>query len=217
MSQNKDVMIMAGTRKVLVGLGAVLVALAAFFAGAKEVKASDFDPAFYAAQYPDVVAAYGTDPNALYSHYLSFGKNEKRFKNAHEAASGVIEETPEQTTFVDVNLSGQSLVYYVEGQPVLTTSIVSGNESDGHNTPTGVFFIDTKVPGKYLVGPTWNVWVDRWMKFTGTVGIHDATWRSKFGGEIYKTNGSHGCVNIPHDVALKLYDMVDIGTMVVVH
>ena len=37
------------------------------------------------------------------------------------------------------------------------------------------------------------------------------------GGDIYTYNGSHGCVNLPHDVALKLYDMVDIGTMVVVH
>ena len=55
------------------------------------------------------------------------------------------------------------------------------------------------------------------MKFTGAVGIHDASWRSKFGGDIYKYNGSHGCVNLPHDVALNLYDMVDIGTMVVVH
>ena len=73
------------------------------------------------------------------------------------------------------------------------------------------------------VGSAYDAWslgrfgVDRWMKFTGAVGIHGASWRSKFGGDIYKYNGSHGCVNLPHDVALNLYDMVDIGTMVVVH
>ena len=31
------------------------------------------------------------------------------------------------------------------------------------------------------------------------VGFHDATWRNRFGGTIYKTNGSHGCINTPFD------------------
>ena len=33
-------------------------------------------------------------------------------------------------------------------------------------------------------------------------------------GEIYKTNGSHGCVNVPTDAAAKLYSMLEIGTPV---
>ena len=208
---------MTGLKRVLLSIGAFLIFLIFFILNLREVKAGEFDPAFYGAMYPDVVAVYGTDPNALYSHYLTFGIYEKRFKNAQEAATGVIEPVTPPAKYVDVDIANQSLVFYQNGEAVISTSIVSGNERDGNNTPTGVFYIDTKLPGKYLVGPTWNVWVDRWMKFTGAVGIHDATWRSKFGGEIYKTNGSHGCVNIPHDVALKLYDMVDIGTMVVVH
>ena len=208
---------MAGFKKVLLSFGAVLFLFTALLICPNKAKAGDFDPDFYAAQYPDVVAVYGTEPSALYSHYLTFGINEKRFKNAQEAATGIIEPIAAPLTYVDVDIANQSLIYYEDGAPVITTSVVTGNESDGHNTPTGVFFIDSKIPGKYLVGPTWNVWVDRWMRFTGAVGIHDATWRGKFGGEIYKNNGSHGCVNIPHDVALKLYDMVDIGTMVVVH
>ena len=208
---------MAGFKKVLLSFGAVLFLFTALLICPNKAKAGDFDPDFYAALYPDVVAVYGTEPSALYSHYLTFGINEKRFKNAQEAATGIIEPIAAPLTYVDVDIANQSLIYYEDGAPVITTSVVTGNESDGHNTPTGVFFIDSKIPGKYLVGPTWNVWVDRWMRFTGAVGIHDATWRGKFGGEIYKNNGSHGCVNIPHDVALKLYDMVDIGTMVVVH
>lgn len=35
-----------------------------------------FDPEWYAKQRPDVVAAVGSDPNALWSHYQRFGKNE---------------------------------------------------------------------------------------------------------------------------------------------
>ena len=118
---------------------------------------------------------------------------------------------------MDVDLTYQQMAYYVDGTVVLTSPIVSGNVNSGNGTPTGTFFINSKIPGKYLVGPTWNVWVDRWMRFTGNVGLHDASWRNEFGGDVYKHNGSHGCVNLPCDVANSLYDMVDIGTMVVVH
>ncbi len=199
--------------RIICTISMLLMAMAAF---GTRAEAGDFDPAYYAARYPDVVSVYGTDPAALYKHYLQFGMAENRFKNANEEATGII--TPlDLTTYIDVDLANQSLTYFQNGAPVLASSIVSGNVRNGNNTPTGTFMIESKVPGKYLTGPTWHVWVDRWMRFTGLVGFHDATWRSKFGGEIYKTDGSHGCVNLPHDVALQLYDMADIGTVVVVH
>lgn len=37
-----------------------------------------FDANYYAQQYPDVVAALGTNPNALYQHYMNHGKAEGR-------------------------------------------------------------------------------------------------------------------------------------------
>ncbi len=48
----------------------------------------------------------------------------------------------------------------------------------------------------------------------GYYGIHDASWRKKFGGKIYQTNGSHGCVNVPTSSAEKLFSMVEVGTPV---
>ena len=118
-------------------------------------------------------------------------------------------------TYIDISIDNQMLAYYVNGTPVLITPCVTG--SPGRSTPRGVFAINSCVPGKRLKGPTWNVWVDRWMRFYGNCGIHDAKWRKSFGGEIYKKNGSHGCVNIPHDQALLLYNMVGVGTPVIVH
>ncbi len=118
-------------------------------------------------------------------------------------------------TYIDVSIDNQMLSYYVNGVPVLVTPCVTG--SPGRGTPRGVFSINSCVPGKYLNGPSWHVWVDRWMRFCGNCGIHDAKWRKSFGGNIYKTNGSHGCVNIPHDQAVQLYSMVGIGTPVIVH
>ena len=118
-------------------------------------------------------------------------------------------------TYIDVNIEDQTLVYYINGTPALVTPCVTGGP--GRGTPRGVFAINSCVPGKYLTGPTWHVWVNRWMRFAGNCGIHDASWRKQFGGDIYKRNGSHGCVNIPRDQAYQLYNMVGIGTVVIVH
>ena len=49
------------------------------------------------------------------------------------------------------------------------------------------------------------------MPFNGGIGLHDANWRSKFGGTIYQTNGSHGCINLPPDQAKIIYETIDKG------
>lgn len=118
-------------------------------------------------------------------------------------------------TYIDISIDNQVLAYYVNGTPVLITPCVTG--SPGRSTPRGVFQINSCIPGKRLKGPTWDVRVDRWMRFCGNCGIHDAKWRKSFGGDIYKKNGSHGCVNIPHDQAVLLYSLVGVGTPVIVH
>lgn len=122
-----------------------------------------------------------------------------------------------EATYVDVNLTTQTMTYFVNGLPVLSSPCVTGNVSAGNGTPAGFFRIYNLVPGKYLTGPTWNVWVNYWMPFNGSIGLHDASWRGSFGGSIYQTNGSHGCVNLPSNVAATLYSMIGIGTQVVVH
>ena len=180
------------------------------------VKAEGFDADYYGRRYPDVVASCGNGAEALYEHYMQYGIFEGRFQNAEEEAAG-IPAGLSGATYIDVDIANQTVVYYQLGEPVLVSECVTGNVSSGNGTPTGFYHIETKTPGKYLVGPTWNVWVDKWMRFTGAVGLHDASWRRKFGGNIYKTDGSHGCVNLPTSVAYTLYDMVDVGTAVIVH
>lgn len=125
---------------------------------------------------------------------------------------------PGMCTYVDVNIAAQTMTYFENGEIKLQSPCVTGNVNRGDGTPCGTFSIINKVPGKYLIGPTWKCWVNRWMQFTSDhIGLHDATWRKSFGDNIYQTDGSHGCVNLPNDVAASLYDMVSIGTTVVVH
>lgn len=134
--------------------------------------------------------------------------------NAAPAAAAV----PAAGTYVDVDIAGQTMTFFVNGIPMLTSPCVTGTPKNGRSTPSGFFTVLEKTPGKRLKGATWDVWVDRWMRFTSdSCGLHDASWRRKFGGNIYLSNGSHGCVNLPKDVAYTLYDMVTVGTPVIVH
>ena len=68
---------------------------------------------------------------------------------------------------------------------------------------------------RVLRGPNYASFVNFWVPVRGSIGIHDAPWRSEYGGEIYKTNGSHGCINTPYEEMEKIYDHVEIGTPVV--
>ncbi len=133
------------------------------------------------------------------------------------AAAGLTSPAGMPQTYVDINLTTQTLTYYLNGVAVLSSPCVTGKVSAGNATPTGTYSIKTMIPGKRLKGPTWDVWVNYWMAFNGNIGIHDASWRRSFGGNIYQTNGSHGCVNLPSNVAAQLYGMVGIGTPVIVH
>ena len=53
------------------------------------------------------------------------------------------------------------------------------------------------------------------MRAMWITGLHDASWRSKFGGTIYQYGGSHGCINLPSGKAQTLYDMVYTGIPVI--
>ena len=53
------------------------------------------------------------------------------------------------------------------------------------------------------------------MPFNGNIGIHDASWRNSFGGNIYKSNGTHGCVNTPQYLAKTIYEEIESGVPII--
>lgn len=118
-------------------------------------------------------------------------------------------------TYVEIDLTQQKMYYYVDGEISLETPIVSGNMQGGYDTPERVCYIYQKQTDRILRGPGYASPVDYWMPVYGNIGIHDASWRSEFGGEIYKTNGSHGCINTPFEAMKALFEEVEIGTPVI--
>ncbi len=111
-------------------------------------------------------------------------------------------------TYAEVNLTAQHMFFYKDGQMVLESDFVSGNQRRNFTTPPGIFGLTYKQKKAVLKGEGYASPVDFWMPFNGGIGFHDATWRGSFGGTIYKTNGSHGCINMPYAKAKELYDLV---------
>lgn len=118
-------------------------------------------------------------------------------------------------SYVEIDLGKQHLYLYVDGEIVLESDFVSGNASRGWSTPAGVFGLTYKTRNAVLRGANYATPVSYWMPFNGNIGMHDATWRSSFGGEIYRTNGSHGCINLPYEKARIIYEYVYTGFPVV--
>ncbi|MBO5069669.1 MAG: peptidoglycan binding domain-containing protein [Roseburia sp.] len=120
-------------------------------------------------------------------------------------------------SYVEINLTAQHLFLYEDGELVVESDFVSGDVADGNATPTGAFGLTYKTKNAILRGADYETPVTYWMPFYGDYGMHDATWRSKFGGNIYKTNGSHGCINMPLSVAKTIYEVVEKGYPVLVY
>ena len=126
-------------------------------------------------------------------------------------------------TYIEANLSQQHVWIYIDGVMVCDTPCVSGNVNNGHGTPTGVYQIlykdtDTDLKGQQLANGQYSYisHVDYWMPFYGGCGFHDASWRSSFGGNIYKYDGSHGCINLPPSITPTFFSYVKKGMPVLV-
>lgn len=118
-------------------------------------------------------------------------------------------------SYVEIDLTNQHLYLFMDGENILETDFVSGDAAGGHLTPSGVFGLTYKTTNAVLRGVDYETPVKYWMPFNGDVGMHDATWRRQFGGEIYLNNGSHGCVNLPLSKAKEIYGYMKTGFPVV--
>ncbi len=120
-------------------------------------------------------------------------------------------------SYVEIDLSAQHLWVYQNGAMVIDSDFVSGCVNKKNPTPRGSYAITYKERDATLVGENYASAVKYWMPFNGNVGMHDASWRSSFGGNEYILNGSHGCINLPTSKAAEIFDVVSKGEAVFVY
>ena len=116
--------------------------------------------------------------------------------------------------FVVIDISSQTASLYNGTKVMLNASIVSG--SLNNPSDIGIFKVYSKRQNVYLTGESYSRFVNYWIAYNGGEGMHDAIWRSNFGGTIYKKNGSHGCINMKLKDAEYVYENVKIVTKVLV-
>ena len=119
-------------------------------------------------------------------------------------------------TYVEVDVANQRMIYFVDGAVYVETDVVTGYPY-GHWTPRGYFAVQNRLTDQWLEGPDYSQFVEYWVGYDNEYGIHDALWRSEFGGDLYLTDGSHGCVNTPTEAMKKIYEHIQVGTPVVIH
>lgn len=119
--------------------------------------------------------------------------------------------------FVLVDLSEQRAIFYKNGMRVLADNCVTGDAKKGYHTTVGIHQITFKDTNRTLKGSYGEAFVKYWMRFTaGGQGLHDAGWRRNFGSQIYVSNGSHGCVNLPRETAATIFANSYVGMPVIV-
>jgi len=118
--------------------------------------------------------------------------------------------------WIEVSLSQQYLWAWEGNTLMLETYVSTGR--DGFETPEGTFYINTKLLSQTMSGVIggeyYNVPDVPWVMYFTDLGhaLHGTYWHNNFG-----TPMSHGCVNLPMDVAEWMYGWAPIGTEVVIH
>ena len=121
------------------------------------------------------------------------------------------------SSYIEVDIEEQHIYVYIDGELVLDSPCVSGDVRRKRLTPTGTFYIEYKQRNRTLRGEDYATPVSYWMHFYNHCGFHDASWRRKFGEDIYIRDGSHGCVNMPPAKAKEMYGLVYKGMPVLVY
>jgi lipoprotein-anchoring transpeptidase ErfK/SrfK len=109
---------------------------------------------------------------------------------------------------------GQQMLWAYKGNKVVLSSYVSTGRA-GFDTPIGSFAVLSKLPSQTMEGVIggeyYNVPDVPWVLYftNGGHALHGTYWHNNFG-----TPMSHGCVNLPLDVAAWLYDWAPVGTPV---
>lgn len=153
-------------------------------------------------EFGESVRVYGE-----YSDWYLIMTNEHEFGFIHK---DYVTELDGKTTIID---KSEQRMYMYNGNERLTyTPVTTGK--DGTETDTGIFHIYYMATDIYLNDD--KDWVEYWMNYNNSEGIHDAWWRQVYGEQDYHWNGSHGCDNTPYAAVKTMYNNSEIGQRVIV-
>ena len=119
-----------------------------------------------------------------------------------------------------VSIYRQKVTVIRNGKFIADSACVTGKEGV-RSTKRNEFKVEYMQRNRTLTGTNYKGVkyaqpVEFWIRIYGKTGFHSATYRSDFGGTIYQTNGSNGCINLPYNFAKTLYNNAYVGMPVYV-
>ncbi|MGO4889481.1 L,D-transpeptidase family protein [Anaerobacillus sp. MEB173] len=125
-------------------------------------------------------------------------------------------------TYAEVSIAEQRMWIYKDGELVVSTNVVTGKQSTNQDTLPGVWYILYKRTQYTLTGSSagtnYAIKVDYWAPFTNSgQGFHDASWRTNWGSDAYRTAGSAGCVNVPPSIMNEVYENLSVYDPVIIY
>ncbi|GAA4914641.1 L,D-transpeptidase-like protein [Stackebrandtia albiflava] len=104
---------------------------------------------------------------------------------------------------VCIDLTHQTLWVTDVGEIVYGPTIVRTGMAGQYKTQTGKLEITNRAEQEW--SKPYKVWLPYWQHFYMGQGLHETT------TYIHDSFGSHGCVNLLHEDAVALYEMLDVG------
>lgn len=171
-----------------------------------------YDSFKYDKEIIDVIPQYQTVDRLYSDGEFSYVKTEDgKTGYVHDELLEILPDS-----YIEVDLSEQRVIVVYKHDIVLDASVVTGKP--GTETNVGYTEVLSKTYNRPLIGPGYRLDVQYFIHFnTSEEGFHDNHNRYEFGGDIYMTNGSHGCVNMRLEDVKVMDEYTSVGTKVLVH
>ena len=122
--------------------------------------------------------------------------------------------------YTEISIKDQMVYVMRNGKVKFSCHCITGLPVEGRSTPTGAYYVKEHKEAYTLTGPGYATPVKNWVRITWSgTGFHPATWQpwSSWNKNLYKTRGSHGCINLNPTDAVKIYKLVPYREAVFIH
>ncbi len=184
-----------------------------------------FDPTFYAAAYPDVVAVFGTNENMLYNHYKKYGKKEGRMAFEGQVVNATAPPkavTGDATYYIKINRRACCITIYSKDEAGnYTVPYKAMVCSTGNATPLGTYSMGQQARWLQFEEGTVGQYARR---ITGHIWFHSVMYYKRYPDTLlwgeYNRLGtvcSHGCVRLCAEDAQWIYENCETGTQIEIY
>lgn len=164
--------------------------------------------------------AYIADPSSENKKKLTLKQKVNYLNTAFKKDYENFEEDWDTQNYTEVSLSKQMVYVIRKGKVAFKCRCISGLPVKGRTTVKGAFFVKEHRRNYTMRGEDYETFVACWVRITWTgTGFHPANWQpwSRWTKDLYRTRGSHGCINLHPADAEKIYQMVKYRELVFIH